>query len=339
MQQSNSQRSEEPQQRPFWDDLPARQSFGRRARWVALVSIAFCAVGLSAGAQADSDEPMQLELDSPRLVADGTWSVQDVAWSTSAEDLLELHLENPAGELYLRPGPGSQIEVVGTLQRHVDDPRAPTFEQSLAHGTLHLRFGLADAVAHPSADSDAETAASEAPISDAWRKRRLDLIVFVPRELVLEAETLHERLRVKNASAPLRLKSTSGRIWATTTHADVVAHSAYADVEIYFGGLEGKSAPRLSSITGSIAAHLPWDWRPCARLETRGTFLTDYSLDVEPFEAANVKVALVGHETPGGAARDTLCLSLSSERGDLRLARRISSSLEASESQHEGRNP
>lgn len=246
-----------------------------------------------------------LLLPCPSQAADNEhWKIENLRQEIELGEARLLDLENAIGELHVRGGSDGPVELYATVQRHVDDPDRPRIEPRIEGD----RFTLD--VSYPQ-----ERESLPAP----WRKRRVDLVLYVPADVVLELESVHEKLRVKGFAGDVLARSVTGAI-SIITSGKVEARSDYGDIDVQLTGsaLDGSALEaKLETLTGDISLTLGSAAQPRARLESRGLLTSDYSIDIE-WTTASRKRGLVG----GKSGEPTLLLT--SERGDLKLLRRPS---------------
>ena len=234
------------------------------------------------------------------------WKLEPMEWSVPVEELETITVTNRFGAIRIGGTVGELagiVELHGMVQRHVDDPRQPEVVREIGDGTFDIE------VTYP---GDAEVA--ESP--DAWRKRRIDITVYVDKTAKLHVETVHGAVVIKGYAGPIDAVSESGKI-QIKTEGLVDAISKYGEVETIFTGASLPPSFELETVTGPIHLSLPWHLSPRALLETRGEISSDYSVDIEWLPGSTLKRGAV----------DTVPTAdpvvLRSNQGNIRLHRRI----------------
>jgi len=242
-----------------------------------------------------------------------------------AEACERLEIVNRFGNVSVRVVPEAMVEVIEALQRHRDDPRR-----------ARLVFEAQDGAVRAAVEIDtSETLPEKLP--DAWRKRRVDLSVYIPPGCELSVETLHGDVKARGLRAPARARSVSGSI-RLQTGSRATASSDHGPVTVIFQKAVFQTADwpgtlEISSQTGDVEVQLPVGAELEARLETAGEIATDYSLEVDwaPGSLRKSARAVLGS---GGRG-----LELSSERGAVKLLRNDSDFLAESLETHENPPP
>ena len=234
------------------------------------------------------------------------WKLEPMEWSSPVEGLETVTVTNLHGAVRIGGTSGELaglVEMHGMVQRHTDDPREPEVVREIGDGTFRVEV-------HYPGDSEV----AEPP--DAWRKRRIDITVYVDKTAKLRVETLHGAIVIKGFAGPIDAVSESGKI-EIKTEGPIDALSKYGEVTTFFTGAALPSSLELESVTGPIRLLLPWSASPRALLETRGEISSDYSVDIEWLPNSTLKRGTVD------AGSTTERIVLRSNQGNLRLHRRI----------------
>ncbi len=226
------------------------------------------------------------------------WKIERTQTTRPAAGVVEIRIANPWGNVTLRAGDGDQIVVSTISQRHHEDPRPPHVDvEKMASGfTVEARFD----------DSlEVEDAA-------AWKKRRIDLGVFVPPALSVSIRTGDSDIQVRGLTAAADLETTAGSI----EFRGGGGLRARTDSGSIFAQLRRSDWPRPVAIetrTGDIRAELLEGASARAEIVTRGPITSDYSTTIKRATGSRLKrgVATVGE---GGQT-----LRLTSYNGAIRL--------------------
>ena len=234
------------------------------------------------------------------------WLLEPSEWSQPVERLERVKIVNHFGAVRVGGTQGDLAgiaELHGMAQRHTDDPRVPEVTKSFEDGLLHIQVGY---------PGDADVPRPP----DAWRKRRIDITVYVAATSHLEIETLHGKVIVKGFEGPLDVASESGDV-EIKTKGPVTALSKYGSIDTHFSGAALAHPLELETVTGAIHLSLPWQARPRALIETRGEISSDYSIGIAWLADSILKRGEVGSDEGSDQ------LVLRSNRGNVRLLRRI----------------
>lgn len=207
-------------------------------------------------------------------------------------------VSNPHGSIFARfGGYGEQLEILATRQRIEAGREALEVERRRVEG------GLDVVVVDPEQDPDG-------------RRDRIDLVVFVPKGVALEASTDDGSMEIKKLKSDLTASSVTGDIYIRGIGGRVNAKSARGSLEVTLSSGATDETQRLSTQTGDIMVHVWEDAAVDARLSTSGEISTDFSLTIEHRrleEPSKHAVATIN----GGGPR----LEMTSKRGRLRLLR------------------
>ncbi|MBT4521992.1 MAG: hypothetical protein HOC23_18490 [Halieaceae bacterium] len=243
----------------------------------------------------------------PVAVGDGSpypnWLIERLEQSHDLTGIDYLRIENKYGDMRVRVSDDDTLSIYGVSQRHDEDPVLP----KLVFKSEGLVASLV--VAYPE-----NPANSGASLEALQLRRRIDIAVFVPRDLKINAQTTNGLIQVKGHQ---------GFVEATTQKGDISVHSHHAvSLKSHAGNisaiLRNPIPPQPSSITthtGRIHVLFMEDASVLTEITTAGAITSDYSIDITPFPGSHKKqaVAILGE---GGAN-----LHIASERGAITLAR------------------
>ncbi len=232
------------------------------------------------------------------------WSVDKQEWTGELAAGAKVRVENLHGDVRVRGIDGSEVELLAIVQHHEDDPR----QVEVAATTSKSADGVTIAVRYP------EDPPELAEVPAEWKKRRVDLTVFVPRGAPLRLETLHGIGQIKGLTGDVEVWSESGNLEISTA-GGVQARTKYGNLRAQFQSLDWPEPPLLETVSGEVRADLPWDAAAKVILETEGVISSDFSIEVEwlPDSVRKRAVAEIGT-----GPRE---LRLTSVRGDVRLVR------------------
>lgn len=236
---------------------------------------------------------------------DADWTLERMDWSSPVDDLRTVTVTNRYGAIRINGTSGElaeKAEFHGMAQYHAEDPRKPVLVSHVENGALTLE------ITYP---NDADV--SDPP--DSWRKRRIDITVYVDKNARLNLETLHGDVVIRSYSGPVQIRSESGDVGIKAS-GPLQVLSKYGSVEAFFQSTELPPLV-LETISGPIHLSLPWHADPKASLETRGEISSDYSIDIEWLPDSTLKRGSVDKNP------STEPVLLKSNQGDIRLLRRI----------------
>lgn len=206
------------------------------------------------------------------------WLIERHEVSVPVAEAARIEIDNPFGDVRVRPAPGSSIEILGLEQRHREDRGRPEVVVRQARGTVRVEVTYPEVA--PGADEPAE-----------WRRRRVDVSLLVPADLPLAITTVGGLIEVRKTRGDLFLRSVGGEI-VTLGWGTVDAESDRGDLRIDLLTTSWRTPPRLRTENGDIIVVLPRSARARARLATRGEISTDFSLDIERDPESGHKTAL-----------------------------------------------
>ena len=229
------------------------------------------------------------------------WQITRQEWTGKLGPESSVAIVNPHGDLRVRAGDAGEVSSLAVIQRHRDDPR------QAAVATEEGEDGMRLEVRYP------EAAAGEPlEIPEAWRKRRVDLTVFVPKEASVSARTRTGLLELKGLAGDVEAESDRGDLRLRTA-GSVRARTVYGEIFAQLRRTDGPGVSRLETLTGDIRVELPRGGRADVTLETRGEITTDYSIEIHRREGSQLKE---GRATIGEAG---LQLQLKSHSGAIGL--------------------
>lgn len=213
--------------------------------------------------------------DPPAVDVDG-WTIERREWRRDATGVSRVVIDNPWGDVRVRPAPGAEAYLLANLQRHEDDPRP--IEVALEVDGALLRLTVDHAAAE-----DAEPA--------GWARRRADLTLFAPAAARLEVTTRHGLAEVRGATGPVRVRTDRGAI-SIVSSASVDAESVHGAIQADLRAARWAPASRFTTVNGDIFLTFARDASATVRIETRGTLTTDYSLTVDDVAESRDKTAV-----------------------------------------------
>jgi hypothetical protein len=239
--------------------------------------------------------PLPAGAEAPAAASED-WRIERVDLAEKLADGAAVEVENQFGDLRVRVGGAGELAVHGVAQR--------------AAGDLALRIELAAAgrgwvvrVVEP-----------EGARPRAGPARRVDLAVAVPADSPLTLRGASGLVEARGFRAPLSARTSTGEIRLRGS-GSVDARSERGAIRVAFHP-EAPGAPsRLETSTGAIEVEFPAGAGAEARLETRGSLTTDYSLTVERVGPLSKRA---GARLGGGGPE----IRLNSLTGDLRLLER-----------------
>lgn len=225
--------------------------------------------------------------------AEPSWTKQTLEWLETVDAGGRVRVVNPVGRIYARfGGYENQVEILATLQVPDGQPAPEVY----VRGT----------------DSGLEIATARAG-DDAGR---VDVVVFVPEGLSLDAEAENDNIEIKGVRGDvvassgigdIRIRAVQGRVRAKTVRGQI-------SVELVAGAT--RESQSFVTETGDIEVYLQPDADAEVRIATSGEISTDFSLNIEHRsreEPSKHAVAIVGE---GGIE-----MALTSKRGRVRLLR------------------
>jgi hypothetical protein len=239
------------------------------------------------------------------VLAEETFEKTNSAWFEKVEPGGRVSVDNPYGNIYARfGGYENEVEILASIQR-IDNGRPPLqVRRTVVEGGLTI-------VVEP-----AEADTPDTPDSLDERRDRIDLVIFVPQGLTLDARTQKDMIEAKGLKGDIKASSVQGDINIRSITGRVDAESSRGRI---YAGLESnvtQEHQHFSTVTGEIEIHLWEDAVMQVDLATSGEISTDFTLRIEHrrFE----EPGKFGYATLGeGGPR----LTLQSKRGRIRLLR------------------
>ncbi len=211
----------------------------------------------------------------------------------------EVRIVNLRGGVNLRAGDGDLVVISTVSQRHLDDPREPQVDvEDLPNGvSVEVRFD-------DGANIDEKT---------EWRNRRIDIGVSVPKGVALSIRTGDGDIEVLDLAGRADLETTTGDI-TFKGPGGLQARSDSGAVFAQFRRSDWSEPVSIETSTGDIRAEFLEGAAATAKIETRGSISTDFtvSIDRSPGSLHKRGVATIG----GGGQT----LQLTSFSGPIRLS-------------------
>ena len=228
-------------------------------------------------------------------------------WFQTVERGQTLRVINEFGRIYGRfGGYENKAEILATIQRLETDKPELTVSFTPNESGLEVRVG-------PVAGPDGVTP----PAAKGFETRdRIDLVVFVPLEVTLDAETRADLIAVKKLKSDLSAKSFKGDLQIRSVDGHVSAATERGQISATLETGVTDRPQELTTVTGDIEVHLWQDANMNVRLATSGEISTDFSIDIEHRDQE--EPGKYGRATVGKGGPD---LSLRSKRGRVRLLR------------------
>lgn len=235
------------------------------------------------------------------VCADDEVSRETRRWIETVEAGATVRVINPYGNVYSRfGGYTDEVEIQATSQRL--EPDLPQLGVSFRP----TDFGL-----------DVRVGAKETGVPDPETTRdQVDLVIFVPRGVLLEIQTADGSIEAKGLKSDLSVSSVKGDILLRGVEGRVQAKTARGKISAVLESAVTDEAQSLTTETGEIEVHLWEDASLDARIATSGEISTDFSIEIEHRrfeEPGKHAVAGVGEGGPR--------LTLESRRGNVRLLR------------------
>ncbi len=229
------------------------------------------------------------------------WEIDNVRRTEPAAGAERFEVHNLHGDLRLRPTDREEIFLSAMRQRHVDDPLRAEIDVTRDGSTCRIGVRYR---------SVKDLDASDPP--DSWRRRRVDVTLFVPAGRPIVVETDEGLIEVKGFDHGIVARSEVGDI-VLWTAGHVSARTERGSISVRFSNTDWSAPVELETRTGSITAALPAEADASVTLRTSGQLTTDYSMTIERAPGSRQKT---GHATLGTGRSK---LSLTSARGNLTL--------------------
>jgi hypothetical protein len=216
------------------------------------------------------------------------WTIDNWRWRGELAPSTSIEVDNPWGDVRLRAADAGEMESSAMIQRRNADPvRAEV--RVLRRGSV-IRFE----VVYPAT-----------PRGDL---HRVDLALFVPKGAPVAVRTEAGMIQAPGLANDLRLRSTSGKIAASTSgtaHVD----TRDGEIDVTLAGAVWSSPPRLESRDGDITLRLDATSEARVDVRTRGEITVKAPARLERRRSG--AVVTFGHGTKP--------LSLQTRSGDVTL--------------------
>lgn len=240
------------------------------------------------------------------------WTIGQHRWEGEIASGSGVEIVNPFGDVRVRStgqdGDAGGVYLVAAIQHHNDDPRRPDFAVDETADGLRLAVRFAESVDGEAAGS----ADGQAEIPAAWRKRRVDVTVYLPPLARMRAETEKGLIEVKGLRGFVAARTDSGDIEIKAVE-NLDARTRHGDVKVQFRRTGWSGASHIETLAGSIWVELPRGADAAVDLETRGQITTDYSIEIDRDAGGLLKR---GRARIGAADQR---LTLKSNRGIIKL--------------------
>lgn len=230
--------------------------------------------------------------------ADDDWVVATQQRTFAVDDVSQLQLTQPFGDIRIEGAEVDQVIITMVSQHHREDPRLPTVLSELDDGELQVEFAFGP---------------QEIAEQDSWSKRRIDVGVQVPSQLVLVVSTDAGRIELKKYASAATLSSRSGDIEYDGT-GGLIATSEHGSIRALARTTQTDQPLHLESVNGELMVSLLEGASATVELATRGVMSSDYSTEVERDRGSRRKV---GRAVVGEGRRE---VRLDNENGPVRLA-------------------
>jgi hypothetical protein len=221
-------------------------------------------------------------------------------WFETVRSGQTVRVVNPFGRVYARfGGYEERAEILATSQRL--EAELPELEVRFAHGDEGLDISVCFA-----ADAGETTETRD----------RVDLVVFVPQGVRLDARTREDLIDVKKLKGDVIASSLGGDLIVHSVAGRVSAKTARGSITATLATGATTEPQDLTTQTGDIEVWLWEDADLSVSLATSGEISTDFTLEVEHHrfeEPSKLATAVVGAGGPE--------LTLRSKQGRVRLLR------------------
>jgi hypothetical protein len=228
------------------------------------------------------------------------WSKKNDQWFESVPPGSTLRVNNPFGNIHARfGGYQGRLELLATSQR-IDHDQPALVVRRLSHDR-----GLDVTV-----EAEGEIAEGK-PYRD-----RVDLVVFVPLGIRLEAQTLDDLIEIKGVKSDASVTTLTGDVRVRSVVGSVEVTTDRGNVSVALSSDVTERPQSVSSKTGSIEVYISEDADMDVSIETSGDITTDFSLAIEHRRLEEPDKHATARIGDGGDK-----LSLISKRGSVRLMR------------------
>jgi hypothetical protein len=182
----------------------------------------------------------------------------DFRWEKALPAGSTVSLHNISGNVTVSPSTSGKVEVVGVKhgsQRYLDDVSLEVVEFSR---------GIVVCAMNRNIDNECdEDGLHTRDRRRGWRDRdwddaTIDIVVKIPKEMVVSAGSVSGEVSVDGAEGRLRASSVSGNVRLRALRAtDVRASSVSGDVDVRIDALTGDGNLHFNSVSGNVTAELP----------------------------------------------------------------------------------
>ena len=203
------------------------------------------------------------------------WLIERREQTQSLEDPDLVRVVNPHGEIRVRAHHKPEIFVLYNAQRHRDDAIGPEVEINHKPDSVEVTTHF-------------EPHKGEVP--ESFKKRRIDLTVFVPATTPLHLESDSGLLETRGMKGELNMTSTWGDM--RTRHAGPLnMKSQYGSLQAMLQDTRWSKDSRIETLTGDILVFVAKNGSLEVEMESHDSFATDFSLTVEKNPETGLKSA------------------------------------------------
>lgn len=233
------------------------------------------------------------------VLAEETFEKSNSVWFEKIEPGGRVSIDNPYGNIYARfGGYENEVEIMASIQRIDTGKPALQVRRTPVDGGLKISVAAAG------------SAGGEA------RRDRIDLVVFIPQGMTLDARTEKDYIEAKGLKSDVKASSVQGDIYIRSITGRVEAETSRGRIYAALETGVTQQQQNFSTVTGEIEIHLWEDAVMQVDLATSGEISTDFSLRIEHRrfeEPGKYGTATLGEDGPR--------LTLRSKRGQIRLLR------------------
>ena len=233
------------------------------------------------------------------MLAEETFEKSNSVWFETIEPGGRVSVDNPYGTIYARfGGYEDEVEIMASIQL-IDSGKPP----------LQVRRTAVDGGLQISVEPT-EAGGGEA------RRDRIDLVVFIPKGVALDARTEKDLIEAKGLKSDVKASSVQGDITIRSITGRVEAETSRGRISAALENNVTQQHQNFSTVTGEIEIHLWEDAVMQVDLATSGEISTDFTLRIEHRrfeEPGKYGYATLGEDGPR--------LTLRSKRGNIRLLR------------------
>ncbi len=226
--------------------------------------------------------------------------IQRRQWEGPLPAGAEVDATNPHGDIRARRVDGSDVILLGVIQKLKSDPDEPVID-------VNSGKAMTITVTWPEREKTGEAAPSRTPTV-----RRVDLTVLLPTGAHLRAKTDHGFIQAKGIRGDVTARSTTGNI-VITTHGCANAYTERGAITLHLKKPGWSAPPTLETVTGDIQVRLPRDVGAEVIVETSGHITTEYSIEIDRESTSHRKRA---RAIISGGGQSLL---IKSAKGDVKL--------------------